>query len=186
MLMDTQEVLNFIDELVFAKTGKHLDTLQVAILKGVLNNRKYAQIAEDYHCSQGHVRDASYELWQLLSTALGADINKSNFRATVERGRIVNFSNSGNPVQIEHINFCTNPAQESESLSSERSESDNKSNNNDVKEYPNYQKLLEEAECKAKLEAVPKLAKLGLRVEQIAESLELPLAAVHRVIQNGK
>ncbi|MEG4860568.1 hypothetical protein QUB75_29720, partial [Microcoleus sp. K1-B6] len=86
--MDTQEVLNSIDELVFAKTGKHLDTLQVAILKGVLNNRKYAQIAEEYHCSQGHVRDASYELWQMLSTALGADINKSNFRATVERWRI--------------------------------------------------------------------------------------------------
>ncbi|MEG4861178.1 hypothetical protein QUB75_27855 [Microcoleus sp. K1-B6] len=100
-------------------------------------------------------------------------------------GRIVNFSNSGNPVQIGHINFCTNPAQESESLSSERSESDNKSDN-DVKEYPNYQKLLEEAERKAKLEAVPKLAKLGLSAEQIAESLELPLAEVNRVIQNGK
>ena len=185
MLMDTQDVLKSIDELVFSKTGKHLDTLQVAILKGVLNNRKYAQIAEEYHCSQGHVRDASYELWQLLSTALGEDLNKSNFRATVERWGVANFSSMGSPVQIGHINFCTNPAQESESLASERSASDNKSDN-DVKEYPNYQKLLEEAERKAKLEAVPKLAKLGLSAEQIAESLELPLAEVHRVIQNGK
>jgi hypothetical protein len=185
MLMDTQEVLNSIDDLVFAKTGKHLDTLQVAILKGVLNNRKYAQIAEEYHCSQGHVRDASYELWQLLSSVLGADINKSNFRATVERWRVANFSSMRSPVQIGHINFCTNSAQESESLSSERSASDNKSDK-DVKEYPNYQKVLEEAARKAKLEAVPKFAKLGLSVEQIAESLELPLAEVHRVIQNGK
>lgn len=184
ILMDNQDVLISIDELVFAKTDKHLDTLQVAILKGVLNNRKYAH-AEEYHCSQGHVRDASYELWQLLSSVLGADINKSNFSATVERWGVANFSSMGSPVQIGHINFCTNPAQESESLSSERSASDNKSDNH-VKEYPNYQELLEEAERKAKLEAVPKLAKLGLSVEQIAESLELSLAEVHRVIQNGK
>ncbi|MCL1467769.1 hypothetical protein [Argonema galeatum] len=183
--MDTQDVLNSIDELVFAKTGKHLDNLQLAILKGVLNHRKYSQIAEEYHCSQGHIRDTSYQLWQILSNALGEDVNKSNFRATLERWRIVNSSSIVNTGRIGYINFCSNPAQESESFSSERSQSENNSNNN-VKKYPNYQKLLEEAERKAKREAVPKLAKLGLSAEQIAESLELPLAEVHRVIQNGK
>jgi len=183
--MDMQEVLTSIDELVVAKTGKHLDNLQLAILKGVLNHRKYSQIAEEYHCSQGHIRDTSYQLWEILSSALGEDVNKSNFRATVERWKVVNFSNSGNPVQIGHINFCSNPAQESESFSSERSQSENNSNNN-VKKYPNYQKLLEEAERKAKREAVPKLSKLGLSAEQIAESLELSLAEVNQAIQAGK
>ena len=41
--MDWQGVVKSIDELVFQQTGKHLDTLQREILKGVLNGRKYAE-----------------------------------------------------------------------------------------------------------------------------------------------
>ena len=186
--MDFQKVLQFVDELVFAKTGRHLDNLQVAILKGVLNNQKYAEIAEEYCCTQGHVRDASYELWQILSGAVGEDLNKSNFRATVERWGVANFSNIGSPVQIGHINFCPNPSQQSEPAYSEQSKSktqDTESLSNDSysKEYTSYQKAVEEAKRKAKLEAVPKLAKLGLTPEQIAQSLDLSLTQVHQAIQ---
>ncbi|MDF0552079.1 hypothetical protein [Kamptonema sp. UHCC 0994] len=45
--MDTTEVLKYLDELVFAQTGKHLDSLQIAIIKGVLSGRKYADIAKE-------------------------------------------------------------------------------------------------------------------------------------------
>jgi hypothetical protein len=55
--MDTQEVFQLIDNLVFNHTGKHLDTLQLGILKNGFNGHKYAKIAEEYNCSEGHARD---------------------------------------------------------------------------------------------------------------------------------
>ncbi len=36
--MDWEVVLKSIDELVFQQTGKHLDSLQMEILKGVFNS----------------------------------------------------------------------------------------------------------------------------------------------------
>jgi len=83
--MEWQAVLKSIDELVFQQTGKHLDNMQLAILKGVLNGQKYAELAERYKCTMGHVKDEGYELWQVLSELLGEELNKSNFCDTVER-----------------------------------------------------------------------------------------------------
>lgn len=65
--MEWQAVLQAIDELIFRQTGKHLDDLQAAILKGVLDGRKYAEIAQKYQCTTGHVKDEGYELWRVLS-----------------------------------------------------------------------------------------------------------------------
>jgi hypothetical protein len=45
------------DEMVFKQTGKHLDSLQVAILKGVLNGQRYAEIAKEFNCTPGHTKD---------------------------------------------------------------------------------------------------------------------------------
>ncbi|WP_439638205.1 hypothetical protein [Spirulina sp.] len=59
--------------------------MQVAIVQGVLKRQKYAQIAQDYGCTIGHVKDTSYRLWHLLSEALGEPIHKSNVIATLER-----------------------------------------------------------------------------------------------------
>ena len=65
--MDVQEVLKLADDLVFINTGKHLDNLQEVILRGTLQGQKYSKIAEDSHCSEGHIKDIASELWQLLS-----------------------------------------------------------------------------------------------------------------------
>jgi hypothetical protein len=69
--MDWYVALNSIDELVFQQTGKPLDSLQLEILKGVLNGKKYAEIAQKYQCTPGHVKDEGYKLWQILSEVLG-------------------------------------------------------------------------------------------------------------------
>jgi len=88
-LMDVHEILTLADELVFTQTGKHLDNLQQDILRGACKGKKYSKIAEEFHCSEGHVKDVASELWKVLSQALGQEVNKFNFRATVER---LNFS----------------------------------------------------------------------------------------------
>lgn len=105
--MDTQEVLKFADDLVFSQTGKHLDNLQEAILRGTVQGKRYSKIAEENNCTQGHVRDVASEFWKILSEILGEEVSKSNFRVTLERLRFSNVSNFGKDfVQIGKFNFC--------------------------------------------------------------------------------
>ncbi|TAD85775.1 MAG: ATPase, partial [Oscillatoriales cyanobacterium] len=73
------------DEMVFAKTGQHLDNLQEAILRGTIQGEKYSKIAEDIHCNENYVRQIGSQLWQLLSEEFGEKVSKSNFRSTMER-----------------------------------------------------------------------------------------------------
>ncbi|TAE03296.1 MAG: hypothetical protein EAZ98_00540, partial [Oscillatoriales cyanobacterium] len=61
--MDVTKVLKYLDEQVVAQTGKHLDSLQRAIIKGVINGQKYADIAKEYQCTRGHAKDEAYALW---------------------------------------------------------------------------------------------------------------------------
>lgn len=169
--MDVQAVLKYVDDLVFAQTGQHLDSLQVAILKGVLNGKKYTHISEEYHCSAGHTKDEAYQLWRILSEALGEDLNKSNFRATIERLGVANaYSNMVNPVQIGNINFCANPSQsyETENIESIIEETA-------IPYVKESLTILERERQKAKLEIIPNLVELGLTAEQIASTLGLSL-----------
>ncbi len=85
--MDVKEVLRFAEDLVFSKTGEHLDDLQQAILRGAWKGQRYSKIAEESHCTEGHVRNVASELWQVLSDVLGEELNKSNFKTTLERCR---------------------------------------------------------------------------------------------------
>ena len=105
--MDTQELVSYLDDLLFSATGDRIDSLQVAILKGVLNGQKYPDIAKEYNCSAGHVKDEAYKFWKLLSEALGEDVNKSNFRAKIEK---INAKHSQFVVnsQIKKLSFCPN------------------------------------------------------------------------------
>jgi hypothetical protein len=45
--MEIQEALQWTDELIFARTGQHLDSLQRAILEGVWESKGYKDISED-------------------------------------------------------------------------------------------------------------------------------------------
>ncbi|NES07556.1 MAG: NACHT domain-containing protein [Okeania sp. SIO2F4] len=109
--MDIQEVLSFVDELVFTKTGKHLSNLQVAILREVWQGQKYFEIAEENYCSEGYVRNLASELWQILSNAMAENVNRTNFRSVMERKQslIVSsnfFGSVGNDLIISNVNVC--------------------------------------------------------------------------------
>jgi len=106
--MDIQEVLGFADELVFAKTGKHLSDLQVAILSGVWQGQKYFEIAEKYYCSEGYVRNLAAELWQILSNVMAENVNRTNFRSAMERKQSLILSSNfvGNDFIVSNVNVC--------------------------------------------------------------------------------
>jgi hypothetical protein len=109
--MDVQEVLRLADHLVFTKTGKRLDDLQEAILRGSLESEKYSKVADAFHCSEGHVKDIASDLWKILSDALGEEVRKSNLRSTLKRQKYSNvLLNFGKDyVQINNINVCHEP-----------------------------------------------------------------------------
>jgi predicted transposase YdaD len=46
-----------------------------------------------------------------------------------------------------------------------------------------YQEVQEETQLKTKLEAIPRLLKMGLTVEQIAEALELKIEVVQQAME---
>ncbi|MBE9184496.1 ATP-binding protein [Microcoleus sp. LEGE 07076] len=108
--MELKEVLRFADDKVFSKTGKHLDDLQEAILKEVLQGRKYAtKIAQDRDCTEGYVRVAASELWKILSDVLGEEVSKGNVRAILERAKFYNHSSAigENYGTVNHnVNIC--------------------------------------------------------------------------------
>lgn len=90
--MDGQDAVRLTDELVFEKTGEHLDNLQTAIVRGTLQNQKYAEIAAGVHCTEGHIKDVASILWKILSRVLGEKVKKSNFRAALDRTHFSHFS----------------------------------------------------------------------------------------------
>lgn len=106
--MEIAEVLKLADELIFAKTGEHIDYLQKAILEGTFQGRTYPEIAEATHSSEGHTRDIGSELWQIFSEGLGEDITKRNFRARIEKVEFNNFSSATvkGDVTVNNVNIC--------------------------------------------------------------------------------
>jgi hypothetical protein len=111
--MDIKEVLRFADDLVLAKTGKHLDNLQQAVLLAGWQGKRYSQLAKEFHCTERHVGNMASKLWQTLSEILDENINKSNFRSTMERYEISHSSNflNLNFVEKGSINVCTEVSQ---------------------------------------------------------------------------
>jgi len=108
--MNLKEVVKLADDLVFAKTGKHLNDLQEKILHGTWEDEDYKEIAKDVNLSEARVREVGMELWQSLSQELGEKVSKSNFRASMERLQISIFSKNFAPqqdcVQISCVNYC--------------------------------------------------------------------------------
>ncbi len=102
--MDIQEALKWTDDQVFAKTGKHLDSLQMAILEGTWQRQTYEEIGNDNHSSKHHVRKQAWQLWQLLSDVFEEDVKKSNVRFILEKAA---FSYFNEGIQIgNNINIC--------------------------------------------------------------------------------
>ncbi|MCC3600917.1 MULTISPECIES: NB-ARC domain-containing protein [unclassified Microcoleus] len=98
--MNVTEVLQCADQLVFTKTGKHLDDVQKAVVTGVYQGKTYDEIADDCKRSESRVRNVGRQLWQILSKQLGEDINKHNFRSTFHRLHIQSSQNRN----ICHVN----------------------------------------------------------------------------------
>jgi len=160
--MDIREVLQFVEEVVYAKTGNHLNDLQRDIIEGTLKRQKYVDIADSYGCSAGHAKDVGYQLLQMLSDVFGEPVDKHNLKSVLERQGNLNI-NFGNSNIMGYINVCFDrPAATPEKIQPGT---------------PDFQ----QGKYQAKIETVGKLRQIGLSDEQIAELLGLGLNEVKQV-----
>ncbi|MCC3423548.1 MAG: hypothetical protein JGK12_06335 [Microcoleus sp. PH2017_01_SCD_O_A] len=160
--MNVKEALAFADEVVFAKTGKHLDDMQVGVIEGVLKRQKYGDIAQGLNCTEGYAKDVGYELWQLFSDAFGEEVNKLNLRSTLIRksmisnvtGGVINGHHVAHNNVIGSLNICTSSEESPEFLRGKQ---------------------------RAKIEAIARLQAVGLSDEQIAQCLDMTLEEIRQV-----
>ena len=83
--MNVDTAVNWIDRLLVIETGRHLNDLQLFIIRQVWMGQKYPVIAAEYHCTEGHIKDIAAALWQLLSQLLGERVTKTNLKSILQR-----------------------------------------------------------------------------------------------------
>lgn len=159
--MQVHKVLQFVDEAVYLKTGKHLNDLQRQIIEGTLNRQKYCDIAESYGCSAGHAKDVGYELLELLSNIFDEPVDKGNLKSVIERHGNLNISFGNKSISSVNNNIigCLNVGSEQPNTTPDKSQPKNQTN----------------------IETINKLRQFGLSDEQIAQVLEIPFEVVKQV-----
>ncbi|GAB1541654.1 NB-ARC domain-containing protein [Scytonema sp. NUACC21] len=85
--MGAEEALEFVDSLVFIKTGEHLDQLQRVVFREFWrdNKQRYQDLASFCGYSDAYLREVGAQLWQILSEILEEKVVKGTFQAAVER-----------------------------------------------------------------------------------------------------
>jgi len=98
-----ENVLKYVDDLVT------LTPIQEAILKGTYQGKKNFQIAQDFNCSESHIKKEAAKLWKKLGEELGENINKHNVSSKLaKKYRVSQFSKFGHCLQVDegNINVC--------------------------------------------------------------------------------
>ncbi len=104
-----EDILQYIDNLMFEETESNLTPIEKTILTGVWQKQAYLLIAKDAHCSESKIKQEASKLWRKLGKALGEHINSDNVRREVERKyRVSQGHNFGYCVQVNegNINIC--------------------------------------------------------------------------------
>jgi AAA-like domain len=113
--MNFEEGLQIVDAAIFSKINRHLKDVEILVLKGSWQGLNYDEIANTEGYAAKYLRqDIGFKLWKLLSDALGEEVNKTNFRAAVERSRSVSSGESrsvssgeSRSVSPGKSNFCS-------------------------------------------------------------------------------
>ncbi len=82
-MMDADAALEFVDQLVYTKTGKHLNDLERKVFIGSWEGRTYREI---YPFKPEHIeKNVGFKLWNFFSKASYEDFGKRDIRGPLER-----------------------------------------------------------------------------------------------------
>ena len=84
--LTTEAGLRIADTAIFSITSRHLNTIEIVVLEGVLQGKKYGEIAADSGYSSEYLKNnVGPKLWKLLSASLGEKVGKKNLIAVLTR-----------------------------------------------------------------------------------------------------
>ena len=85
-MITEEQAIAISDNLLLAHTGKPLNDLERAVLKGSLQRQKYQQIATNTHQTQRYIKDIGAALWRKLTDALGGiPVKKNTIYSVLDR-----------------------------------------------------------------------------------------------------
>jgi hypothetical protein len=87
-MKESHEGLDFVEKLIYAKTGKSLNNIQKAVLQQFWQDprKTYEEFAKELEYSTSYVQQTvAPQLWRILSDILGEKVSKTNFRSIIER-----------------------------------------------------------------------------------------------------
>ena len=90
-MKNIQPGLDFVEQLVFTKTGDSLSDVQRVVLRASWqgSRKTYDQIAQEFGYSASYIKQiVAPKLWKTISEAIGEKVSKNNFRAVIERRRL--------------------------------------------------------------------------------------------------
>ena len=168
--MNAGDVLLLVDDALYAKTGKRLNDLQRGVISGILNHQKYADIAEEFDKSEGHVKDVGYELFKLLSSVFEEPVTKANLKSVLERQQDIILSFGDRTINIDKNNIRDNVI--------------NCLNIGFDQTAENLNNALAPQDYKQKMK-IQKLRDRDFSDEEIAEILEIPLDLISTDKESG-
>lgn len=88
------------DAAVVEKTTRHLRNIEVAVLRGTWQGRKYDEIAVENGYAPEYIKhDVGPKLWQLLSQSLGERVSKTNLVAVLTQRAVAQEIEAPQPVE---------------------------------------------------------------------------------------
>ncbi|CCI15758.1 Genome sequencing data, contig C319 [Microcystis aeruginosa PCC 9806] len=81
------ELEMLVNDLKKKHTNKGLTDVETKILKGVFEDKKYADLAEEIRTEEQSIKNAAYKLWKILSEQMGEKIGKTNLITALTRYR---------------------------------------------------------------------------------------------------
>jgi len=79
------ELEMLVNDLKKKRTNKVLTDVETKILKGVFDDKKYADLAEEIRQEEQSIKNAAYDLFKILSEQTGEKIGKSNLITALSR-----------------------------------------------------------------------------------------------------
>ncbi|WP_414578826.1 AAA-like domain-containing protein [Anabaena sp. CCY 9402-a] len=81
-----EEIKKLVDTIVFESTQKYLTDIEVKVLKGSWEGKKYDDIARELNLANTYIQnDVGAKLWKKLTEIIGEPVSKNNFRQALNR-----------------------------------------------------------------------------------------------------
>lgn len=105
-------VLRLVDTAVFTTTGKHLSHIEILVLQGSWQGRRYPEIASQNGYTLEYLKnDIGPQLWKRLSESLGEKVSKANIRAVLQQ-RVYQQENQSKQTEVASHRLTQNSSVE--------------------------------------------------------------------------